>query len=269
MSRIAKGVPVNTAAQVNVIVTRPRADASALCAIARQLGHRAVPSPVIDIVDNETIPMLDGVSALAFTSANGVRAFAAKSDERQIPAFAVGPATAKALHDAGFSRVLAANGDVASLGELIRSDRQSADQGTSWSGAVLHIAGTHQAGDLVGTLKAHAVPAERAVLYEARATGKPSDEALSVIDHAMGQKGTQIVVTFFSQRSVQLFCTDLEQARGDHPFKFIVALCISAAVAETAQNAAPVAWQEIRTALAPNTDAMGQLLAQLSPKECG
>ena len=44
--------------------------------------------------------------ALAFTSANGVRAFAGKSTERNLPAYAVGERTAVALRAAGFTPVI-------------------------------------------------------------------------------------------------------------------------------------------------------------------
>ena len=48
---------------------------------------------------------LDGVQALIATSANGVRAFAARDPRRSLPVCAVGDATARAASDAGFADV--------------------------------------------------------------------------------------------------------------------------------------------------------------------
>ena len=50
-------------------------------------------------------PFLDGVQAVLFTSANGVRAFAAATTRRGFRAFAVGDATAAAARAAGFADV--------------------------------------------------------------------------------------------------------------------------------------------------------------------
>ena len=65
-------------------------------------------------------PLLDGAAGLLFTSANGVRAFAAASPRRDLPALAVGDATAAAARAAGFADVASAGGNVADLALLVR-----------------------------------------------------------------------------------------------------------------------------------------------------
>lgn len=65
---------------------------------------------------------LDGVAALAFTSRNGVEAFAGLSPERSLPVFAVGDATTEAARTCGFERVRSAGGALADLAALLTAE---------------------------------------------------------------------------------------------------------------------------------------------------
>ena len=58
--------------------------------------------------------------ALLFTSANGVRALAALTPRRDLPALCVGPATAAAARQAGFVNCFEAAGDARALADLAR-----------------------------------------------------------------------------------------------------------------------------------------------------
>ncbi|MBX3480569.1 MAG: uroporphyrinogen-III synthase [Caulobacter sp.] len=115
--------------------------------VAPLLEARALPGARLD---------LSGVAAVAFTSAQGVRAFAALSGERP-PAFTVGDATAEAARAAGFSSVRSADGDVAALAALIAR---------AAPGPVLHAGALHPAGDLTGDLTARGIEARAVALYE-------------------------------------------------------------------------------------------------------
>ena len=142
-------------------ITRTQPGAELTAERVRALGHEAVVAPLLAvraIVDVEVD--LRGVAALAFTSANGVRAFAETSGERRLRVFAVGAATAQAARAAGFRTVLSADGDVDALADGIASRR------SELRGAVLHAGAAEPAGDLVDALDKHGVPARRLVLYE-------------------------------------------------------------------------------------------------------
>jgi uroporphyrinogen-III synthase len=58
---------------------------------------------------------VSGVGALAFTSVNGVEAFAARSAWRETRVFAVGAATAAAARAAGFADIVSSEGGVTAL----------------------------------------------------------------------------------------------------------------------------------------------------------
>jgi uroporphyrinogen-III synthase len=150
-------------------ITRAEPGASATAERVRALGHEAVVAPLLVVrpVDHGRID-LQGVAALAFTSANGVRAFAEACAERDLRVFAVGAATAQAARAAGFDSVLSADGDVNALAEGI------AARGGELRGAVLHPGVAEPAGDLCGALQAQGIEARRLVLYET--TPVPADE---------------------------------------------------------------------------------------------
>lgn len=66
-----------------ILVTRPRDDAEALAAELDQRGFPVMIQPMLEIRMLEGPPLdLDGVQALLFTSANGVRATAARTKAR-------------------------------------------------------------------------------------------------------------------------------------------------------------------------------------------
>lgn len=142
---------------MRVWVTRARPGAEATAARLAALGHEPLVDPVLQVRDLPAVLDLRPGEALAFTSANGVRAFAVLSPARDRRAYAVGEATAEACRAAGFADVRAAGGDVQALAALILSDRPA---------AVLHAAPAQPAGDLVGDLAAAGLPARAVALYE-------------------------------------------------------------------------------------------------------
>ena len=145
-----------------VWITRAEPGASATAERVAALGHRPVVAPLLRIEPVET-PQVDlrGVAALAFTSANGVRAFAAAEPSRSLKVFTVGAGTAAAAKAAGFRQVLSADGDVAALAQRIAARRLELGDG-----AVLHPGAAEPAGDLVGDLTVAGILARSLTLYD-------------------------------------------------------------------------------------------------------
>jgi uroporphyrinogen-III synthase len=145
---------------LRVWVTRGQPGADETAQRLHRLGHTPLVAPVLQVqaVAAGSVD-LDSIGALAFTSANGVRAFAALSDVRDLPVFAIGDATAAAAHAAGFARIDTATGDVATLARYIIAR-------AAFCGVLLHPCAAQPAGDLVGAL-AHAGLSARALqVYE-------------------------------------------------------------------------------------------------------
>ena len=195
---------------MRIWITRAQPEAEATAARVRGLGHEPVVAPLLALQPSGISPELIGVGALAFTSRNGVRAFAALSPERSLPVFAVGDATAQAARGAGFAEVASAGGDVAALAGLITGRRDSL------YGEVLYLAPEEPAADLVGELAARGVAARAHMVY------RTASVALAAPPDAE-------VVLVHSAKAAHCLAED-PAARAAAPS--ITALCISPAVAE-------------------------------------
>jgi uroporphyrinogen-III synthase len=147
--------------RLKIWITRAQPGADATAERVRALGHDAIVGPLLAVQNLPGVHVeLAGVGALAFTSGNGVRAFAALSGERSLRVFAVGQATAQAARAAGFRSVLSSDGDVDALALGISQRRNEI------RGVVLHPGAAEMAGDLPGALERFGVPANRLVVYE-------------------------------------------------------------------------------------------------------
>jgi uroporphyrinogen-III synthase len=251
---------------MRLLVTRPAADAVPLAEQLAALGHDIIISPVIHIEANDTpLPEPESVQALVFTSANGVRAMAARfADKRDYdlwakkPAYAVGPQTCTALAKLHWPRVHQAAGDVESLAATLKE---------SFGGThILHIAGRHQAGNLAGLLSQTSISLEKAVLYQAVAA-----EALTPLaESALTDEEAPLdAVLLYSKRSAQIFVSLYRahyraQYRAQHRAQISdlgtskpTAYCLSAPIADQMQ----LAGFPVRTAATPDHEGMLQLIA--------
>src|SRR5215469_8259743 len=148
---------------MRALVTRPREESESLRAALSARGVEAIIESMMQVrVRAAASPDLAGVQAVLCTSANGVRALARVTEERGLPIFAVGDATASRARGEGFATVESAGGAVADLVRLAVEKLRPQD------GRLLHIAGNVVAGDLVGSLRGNGFPVDRIVLYEAQ-----------------------------------------------------------------------------------------------------
>ena len=146
-------------------ITRAQPGADQTAERVRALGHEPLVAPLLEVraMAPDGID-LSGVGALAFTSANGVKAFTDLSQSRDLRVFAVGAATARAARQAGFRNVLSSDGDVAALADGI-----AARKGELRGGVVLHPGAAEPAGDLGGQLANHGVLLRQVALYDTAA----------------------------------------------------------------------------------------------------
>ena len=209
------------------LVTRPRAEAAGLAQALAERGIEAIVEPLLDIRYRDgPVPDLAGVQAILCTSANGVRAFARLSSDRETLLFAVGDATSARARTEGFSLVESAGGNVEDLARLVRERLRPQN------GSLLHIAGSDVAGDLAGMLRDHGFMIDRAVLYEARPAA-----ALSAA--TVGPLGAHIVdfALFFSPRTAAIFLSLADRVELSAALRTVTAVSISPA-ADAALGAA-------------------------------
>lgn len=232
---------------MKALVTRPREDAAGLTAalIARGVEPLLEPLLAVELApDAQTMlaAALPDAQAALFTSANGVRAFARLSPRRDLPAFAVGDATARAAQAAGFARVESAGGDVHRLAALAARCLDPA------AGALIHAAASAVAGDLAGDLARAGFTVRRLQLYEAVAATRLTAESRDAI--AAGAVGCAI---FFSPRTAATFVTLAYAAGIEGRAASIAAVVLSPAVAAAF---GPLQWRRIEVAAAPNELAL-------------
>lgn len=228
---------------MRLLVTRPAEDAGPLARLLEERGHQVVLEPLLDIVPCKDAELnLNGVQAVLFTSANGVRAFAELSYRRSFPVFAVGDSTAHAAAIAGFSAVESAGGDVADLAALV------ARKCDPKNGALLHPAASQVAGDLKGLLEKQGFEVRRAVIYEAKPRHAFSSETVRLFQDALLDG-----VMFFSPRTAQSFARLAVQANIKERLGGVLAFALSKAVAAPIES---LGFRSVRVASSPDQDAL-------------
>jgi uroporphyrinogen-III synthase len=222
-------------------VTRAQPGAAATAARLRELGVEPIVEPLLEVRAIAGADLdLTGVSALAFTSANGVAAFAARSPERALRVFAVGDATAAAARAQRFKSVLSAQGDVAALANALTSRRREL------SGVILYPAAAEPSQDLAAALAAVGLQVRQAAVYETVA---------ALPSAALAERLPQIDgVLLHSAKAAHGLARFLK----DHPAPALVAYCLSAQIVRALARAG---LAERLSAAQPNETALMALVA--------
>ncbi|HWU00538.1 MAG TPA: uroporphyrinogen-III synthase, partial [Terriglobales bacterium] len=239
---------------MRALITRPQEDAADLAAALSDRGIEPLIEPLLQItpvagasIDN------DGVQAVLFTSANGVRAFASVSPRRDLPAYTVGDGSAAAAKLAGFTRIESAGGDVNALASLV-CDRLKPEDG-----AVFHAAGSVTAGDLAGRLEEAGFTVRRVALYAAAPATALSPETRMNLT-----LGGIDMVLLFSPRTATTFAQLWRQA-GAPSLEGVCAICLSAAVA---REVGDLSWRDVFIAERPDLPSLLALVdAELQRKD--
>lgn len=234
---------------MRLMITRPQDDGRPLADALADLGVETLLVPLlsIEVLDGPALNW-DDVQAVLVTSANGVRALAARDTRRDHTVYAVGDATARAARDAGFADVLSAGGDVDTLAALV------SEKATTGAGALVHVAGSKVAGDLQGLLAAKGFRYRREVLYTARTAATLPTQAADALSAT-----TVDGVVFFSPRTAKTFAALTAAAGLGRACERLTAYCLSAAVAE---QASALAWQKTVVAARPEQAALLDAIEQ-------
>lgn len=240
---------------MRILVTRPLPDAERFAAQLAEHGIEAVVAPLMAVEPtDEPLPPLEGVQALVFTSANGVRAYAGREARRDIRVYAVGDATAAAARLAGYADIVSAGSDAAGLAALL------ADRIDPAKGPLLHPTGADQAGDLAGGLRPLGFDLRQAVVYRAAPVPELPPAARAALE-----AGTLAGVALFSPRSAEIFADRAQAAGLTAKLAGLDAFCLSRAVAEALEGKA--AWRAVRVAAKPNAEALIALIGAESTRD--
>jgi uroporphyrinogen-III synthase len=217
-----------------VLVTRPHPDDETTAAALRARGFGVLRAPMLRF---EAVPFGDDedaeYGAVIVTSANALRAIASKlagSRLLKLPLFAVGEHTAAAAREAGFSLVIAANGDASVLRDLVQTSVKSKQ--LKKASTLLYLAGADLARDLAGELGEKGFTVVTHTTYRmVPETSLPREVCDAFVAHQVE------AVLHYSRRSARAF---LEAARAGGVEISALALpqcCISSAVAAVLRDA--------------------------------
>ena len=232
---------------MRVLLIRPRPDGEATARLLAQRNIEAVVAPLIEIreIDNPTLD-LEAVQAVLVTSANGARALAGATARRDVRLFAVGDASAETAAQSGFEDVTSAGGDVGALAAMVRERLSAA------AGALVHVIGSAVAGDLSGELAKYGFAVRQIQLYQARTVENLPEQARRAL-----VEGAVAAALFYSPRTAAHFAHLVAAAGLESYCRPLIAVCLSAAVAETL---AALPFAEVRIARVPDQNSLFAVL---------
>ena len=145
---------------MHILLTRPLEDCSEMIIKFKSLGHQVSHLPLLTIekIEYEQINFSD-YKAIIFTSANAVKFLDLKSISKSLLCFCVGDATEKKARSVGFQNVIAAEGNVENLKELILQNFDKKD------GQLIYISGETISVDLNQQLAHEGYSVKRIVNY--------------------------------------------------------------------------------------------------------
>jgi uroporphyrinogen-III synthase len=211
-------------------VLRPSPAGGRTAAILRALGHEAVEAPLFTVTPIAwTPPPADRFDALALTSANAAaQAGSELARYRDLPAFVVGDATARAATSAGLNVRHIGHGDGAALAEA------AAQAGVR---SMLHLCGREHR-PLRGEVAVTACP-----VYAAEARDSLPAAAIEAI-------GRGAIVLLHSPRAAALFAGLADTAGlGRDAIRL-------AAISPHAAASAGIGWKAVTVAEQPSDDAL-------------
>lgn len=201
-----------------VLVTRPRAQAAETARLLRAAGHEALLDALLEVRHLQPPELTPGAcAAVAVTSANA--AAAAAACPLDLPVFAVGEATARALRAVGRAPVAVAAGDGRDLAALIARSQSPGE-------TVLHLCGRDVREGLAEELSAAGLGYRREVVYETvAATMLAADTTAAIRERRLG------AVLLYSPRSAALFAALVHGVGLAGDLGGVIAACLSEAVA--------------------------------------
>ena len=121
---------------MHILLTRPLEDCSEMILRFKSLGNQVSHLPLlkIDKVNYGNIDFSD-FKGIIFTSANAIKFLDVKKIDKKILCFCVGNATEKKARNSGFQNVIAAEGNVQNLKELVLQNFDKKD------GKIIYVSG--------------------------------------------------------------------------------------------------------------------------------
>jgi uroporphyrinogen-III synthase len=243
-----------------VLVTRPQPDDEATAAALRGRGFAVLTAPMLRF---EPVAFRDDedarYGAIIVTSANALRGLTPHlngSRLLKLPLFAVGERTAAAARGVGFENVIAADGDVTTLRDLVLASVKAME--LKKTSPLLYLAGADLARDLSGELGERGFTVVTHTTYRmAPVTGLPRETSEAFAANRID------AVLHYSRRSARAFIEAARSAGVEISALAVPQCCISDAVAAVVRDAGAT---QVLVAASPDENALfGALDRALRP----
>jgi len=180
---------------MHILLTRPLEDCHEMILKLKSLGHQVSHLPLINInkLDYEHINFLD-YKGIIFTSANAVKFLNLKNIDKNLLCFCVGTATEKKARSVGFQNVIAAEGNVENLKELILQNFEKK------IGNLIYVSGETISTDLDHQLMKEGYNIKRIINYRTSHNEKFDENFIEVLKSNMPD-----IVYVYSKNSASSF----------------------------------------------------------------
>ena len=180
---------------MHILLTRPLEDCHEMILKLKFLGHQVSHLPLINInkLDYEHINFLD-YKGIIFTSANAVKFLNLKNIDKNLLCFCVGTATEKKARSVGFQNVIAAEGNVENLKELILQNFEQK------IGNLIYVSGETISTDLDQQLMKEGYNIKRIINYKTSHNEKFDENFIEVLKSNMPD-----IVYVYSKNSASSF----------------------------------------------------------------
>ena len=217
---------------MHILLTRPLEDCSEMIIKFKSLGHKVSHLPLlsIDKLDYDEINFLD-YRGIIFTSVNAVKFLDFKSIDKNLLCFCVGSATEKKARSAGFQNVIAAEGNVENLKELVL---QNFDQK---EGKLLYVSGEIISVDLDQQLIREGYNIKRIVNYKTTHNQKFDESFVKELKLKIPD-----MVYVYSQNSASSFLNFIKIHQSESQWMNTNLMCISE---KTSSILNEIKWKKI------------------------
>ena len=180
---------------MHILFTRPLEDCYEMIIKFQSLGHKVSHLPLLNIdkINYGEINFSD-IKVIIFTSANAVKFLDTKKIDKKILCFCVGHVTEKKARNVGFQNVIAAEGNVQNLKELILQNFDQKD------GNIVYVSGETISIDLDQQLSKEGYNIKRIINYRSTHNENFDDNFVKELNLDMPE-----IVYIYSQNSAANF----------------------------------------------------------------
>jgi uroporphyrinogen-III synthase len=176
---------------MHILLTRPLVDCSEMIFKFKSLGHQVSHMPLL-VVHKVKYDSIDFSSfgGIIFTSANAIKFLDLKSIDKKILCFCVGEATEKKVRSNGFQNIIAAEGNIENLKELILQNFDKKN------GSLIYISGETISADIDQQLSKEGYNVQRIINYRTSHNQNFDDKLIRELKQKMPD-----IVYVYSQNS--------------------------------------------------------------------